>query len=149
MPLFSNDLAYEDEYGPAAGVIDMPLSRQMIVAGRGPGCWELPGPDPDRRSGRRAQVTERIGLGGARTLMHNPAGRPEELLCALHRRGFLAPSTGMIVAPVTGRAAAGVMAGPPRDDDATIVLIIAASTSSWDRHPSPGGRIQWSGTRHA
>ncbi|MEU7230410.1 hypothetical protein [Streptomyces chrestomyceticus] len=141
MPLFSNDLAYEDEYGPAAGVIDMPLSRQMIVAGRGPGCWELPGLRPDLRSGRRAQVTERIGLGGARTLMHNPAGWPEELLCALHRRGFQVPSTGMIVALGTGRADAGVMADPPRDDDATIVLI-AASTSSWDRHPSPGGRIQ-------
>ncbi|MEU8874098.1 inositol monophosphatase family protein [Streptomyces javensis] len=113
VPLFSNDLAYEDEHGPAIGVINMSLSQQMIVAGRGLGCWVLPGLDPDLQSGHRAQVTERTRLGGARTLMHNPAGWPEELLCALHRRVLLVPSTGMIVALVTGRADAGVIAGPP------------------------------------
>jgi histidinol-phosphatase len=126
VPLFSNDLAYEDEYGPAIGVINMPLSQQMIVAGRGLGCWVLPGPHPDLQSGRRAQVTERTGLGGARTLMHNPAGWPEELLCALHRRVLLVPSTGMIVALVTGRADAGVIAGPPMgyEDVAPMPVIV-------------------------
>ncbi|WP_330342395.1 inositol monophosphatase family protein [Streptomyces sp. NBC_00557] len=126
VPLFSNDLAYEDEYGPAIGVINMPLSQQMIVAGRGLGCWVLPGPHPDLQSGRRAQVTERTGLGGARTLMHNPAGWPEELLCALHRRVLLVPSTGMIVALVTGRADAGVIAGPPMgyEDIAPMPVIV-------------------------
>lgn len=126
VPLFSNDLAYEDEYGSAIGVINMPLSQQMIVAGRGLGCWVLPGPDPDLQSGRCAQVTERTGLGGARTLMHNPAGWPEELLCALHRRVLLVPSTGMIVALVTGRADAGVIAGPPMgyEDVAPMPVIV-------------------------
>jgi histidinol-phosphatase len=89
------------------------MSQLMIVAGRGLGCWVLTGRDPDLRSGRRAWVTERTGLGGARTMMHNPAGWPEELLSALHRRVFLVPSTGVIVALVTGRADAGVIAGPP------------------------------------
>ncbi|MEU5311331.1 inositol monophosphatase family protein [Streptomyces sp. NPDC021562] len=126
VPLFSTDLAYEDEYGPAIGVINMPLSQQMIVAGRGLGCWVLPGPDPDLQSGRRAQVSSRTGLGGARTLMHNPAGWPEELLCALHRRVLLVPSTGMIAALVTGRADAGVIAGPPMgyEDVAPMPVIV-------------------------
>ncbi|MEV2212932.1 inositol monophosphatase family protein [Streptomyces sp. NPDC050997] len=126
VPLFSNDIAYEDEYGPAIGVINMPMSQQMIVAGRGLGCWVLPGPGPNLRSGRRARVTKRTGLGGARTLMHNPAGWSEELLSALHRRVLLVPSTGMIVALVTGRADAGVIAGPPMgyEDVAPMPVIV-------------------------
>ncbi|MER6611164.1 inositol monophosphatase family protein [Streptomyces sp. NPDC000927] len=126
VPLFTNDLAYEDEYGPAVGVINMPLRQQMVVAGRGLGCWVLPGPDPDLRSGRRAHVSERAALGGARTLMHNPAGWSEELLSALHRRVFLMPSTGMIAALVTGWADAGVIAGPPMgyEDVAPIPVIV-------------------------
>lgn len=126
VPLFSNDLAYEDEYGPAIGVINMPLRQQMVVAGRGLGCWVLPGPEPDLGSGRRARLTERTSLGGARTMMHNPAGWPEELLSALHRRVFLTPSTGMIAALVTGRADAGVIAGPPMgyEDVAPMPVIV-------------------------
>ncbi|WP_427168340.1 inositol monophosphatase family protein [Streptomyces sp. C1-1] len=126
VPLFSNDLAFEDEYGPAIGVINMPLSRQMVAAARGLGCWVLPGSTPDLRSGRRARLTERTALGGARTLMHNPAGWPEELLCGLHRRVLLLPSTGMIVAVVTGRADAGIIAGPPMgyEDVAPMPVII-------------------------
>ncbi|WP_427922429.1 inositol monophosphatase family protein [Streptomyces sp. cg40] len=126
VPLFSNDLAYEDEHGPAIGVINMPLRQQMVVAGRGLGCWVLPGPEPDLASGRRARVTERTNLGGARTVMHNPAGWPEELLSALHRRVFLIPSTGMIAALVTGRVDAGVIAGPPMgyEDVAPMPVIV-------------------------
>ncbi|MEU6555281.1 inositol monophosphatase family protein [Streptomyces sp. NPDC046915] len=126
VPLFSNDLAYEDEYGPAIGVINMPMRQQMVVAGRGLGCWVLQGPAPHLRSGHTAQVTERTSLGGARTLMHNPAGWPEELLSALHRRVFLIPSTGMIAALVTGQADAGVIAGPPMgyEDVAPMPVIV-------------------------
>lgn len=126
VPLFTNDLAYEDEHGPAIGVINMPLRQQMVVAGRGLGCWVLQGRDPDLRSGRRAHVSGRTALGGARTLMHNPAGWPEELLSALHRRVFLMPSTGMIAALVTGWADAGVIAGPPMgyEDVAPMPVIV-------------------------
>ncbi|MFI2237174.1 inositol monophosphatase family protein [Streptomyces chrestomyceticus] len=46
-PLFSNDIAYEDEHGPAIGVINMPMSRQLVAAGRGLGCWVLTGEEPD------------------------------------------------------------------------------------------------------
>ena len=112
-PLFSNDIAYEDEYGPAIGVINMPMSRQMVVAGRGLGCWVLTGENPDLRSGHRARVTERTSPRGARTQALNPAGWPEELLTALHRQVFLMASMGCIVDLVTGRADALVIAGPP------------------------------------
>lgn len=113
VPLFSNDLAYEDEHGPAIGVINLPLSQQMIVAGRCLGCWVLPGPEPDLKSGYRARVTDRASIRAARTQMHNPVGWPEELLIALHRQVFLLPSMGGIVDLVTGRADAVVIAGPP------------------------------------
>ncbi|AEM82362.1 inositol monophosphatase [Streptomyces violaceusniger Tu 4113] len=126
VPLFSNDLAYEDEHGPAIGVINLPLSQQMVVAGRGLGCWVLPGPEPDLQSGYRARVTERAGIRAARTQMHNPVGWPEELLIALHRQVFLLPSTGGIVDLVTGRADAVVVAGPPMgyEDVAPMPVIV-------------------------
>ena len=140
VPLFSNDLAYEDEYGPAIGVINMPLSRHMVAAARGLGCWVLPGSAPDLRSGRRAQLTERSSLGGARTMMHNPAGWPGELLGALHRRVLLLPSTGMIAALVTGRVDAGVIAGPPMgyEDVAPLpVIVTEAGGRVTDLHGAP------------
>lgn len=125
-PLFSNDLAYEDEHGPAIGVINMPVSQQMIVAGRGLGCWVLTGPDPDLRSGHRARVTERTRVRGARTQALNPAGWPEELLTALHRQVFLMASMSCIVDLVTGRADALVIAGPPMgyEDVAPMPVIV-------------------------
>jgi len=132
-PLFSNDIAYEDEYGPAIGVINMPMSRQMVVAGRGLGCWVLTGEKPDLKSGQRARVTERTSPRGARTQALNPAGWPEELLTALHRQVFLMASMGCIVDLVTGRADALVIAGPPM--------------GYWDVAPMPvivseaGGRV--------
>ncbi|MGW1893336.1 inositol monophosphatase family protein [Streptomyces sp. NPDC002004] len=126
VPLFSNDLAFEDEHGPAIGVINMPMSQEMIVAGRGLGCRVLPGPDPDLRSGHRARVTERTSVRGARTQALNPAGWPEELLVALHRQVFLMASMGCIVDLVTGRADAVVIAGPPMgyEDVAPMPVIV-------------------------
>lgn len=37
IPTFCNNLAYEDEYGPAIGVINMPVQQELVFAGRGPG----------------------------------------------------------------------------------------------------------------
>lgn len=126
VPLFSNDLAYEDEHGPAVGVINMPMSQQMIVAGRGLGCWALPGSDPDLQSGHRVQVTERARIRGARTQAHNLAGWSEELLTAPHRQVFLMSSMGCIVDLVTGRTDAVVIAGPPMgyEDVAPMPVIV-------------------------
>jgi histidinol-phosphatase len=126
-PLFSNDIAYEDEYGPAVGVINMPMSRQMVAAGRGLGCWVLMGENPDLKSGHRARVTERTSTRGARTQALNPAGWPEELLTALHRQVFLMASMGCVVDLVTGRADAVVIAGPPMgyQDVAPLPVIVS------------------------
>ncbi|WP_043455530.1 inositol monophosphatase family protein [Streptomyces fulvoviolaceus] len=127
VPLFTNDLAHEDEHGPAIGVINMPLSRRVIAAGRGLGCRVLDGAEPDLRSGRPGRVSTRTRLGGARTQMHNPGGWPEELLTALHRRVLLTPSTGAVAALVTGHADAWVVAGPPmgHEDVAPLPVIVA------------------------
>ncbi|MFF7244347.1 inositol monophosphatase family protein [Embleya sp. NPDC008237] len=126
-PLFTNDLAYEDEYGPAVAVINWPMSRQLVVAGRGRGCWLLLGEDPGMARGRRVRVGERSRFGGARTQMHNPAGWPEELLTALHRRVFLTPAASGVADLVTGRIDAMVVAGPPMgyEDVATLPVIVS------------------------
>jgi histidinol phosphatase-like enzyme (inositol monophosphatase family) len=39
VPLFSNLLAYEDEHGPAIGVINLPALGETVYAARGVGCW--------------------------------------------------------------------------------------------------------------
>jgi histidinol-phosphatase len=39
VPLYSTLLAYEDEHGPAVGVIVIPALQQAVWAGRGLGCW--------------------------------------------------------------------------------------------------------------
>ncbi|WP_328306612.1 inositol monophosphatase [Streptomyces sp. NBC_00442] len=126
-PVFSNDIAYEDEYGPAIGVINLPMSRQMVAAGRGLGCWVLTGENPDPASGHPARVTGRTSTRGARTQALNPAGWPEELLTALHREVFLMASMGCVVDLVTGRADAVVVAGPPMgyEDVAPLPVIVA------------------------
>jgi histidinol-phosphatase len=39
VPLYSTLLAYEDEHGPAIGVIDLPALGETVFAGRGLGCF--------------------------------------------------------------------------------------------------------------
>ncbi|MFE9612964.1 inositol monophosphatase family protein [Streptomyces sp. NPDC006012] len=104
----------------------MSLFASSAVAGRGLGCWVLPGPEPSLQSSQRAQVTKRASIRGARTQALNPAGWPEELLVALHRQAFLMSSMGCIVDLVTGRADAVVIAGPPMgyEDVAPMPVIV-------------------------
>ncbi|MEV0277188.1 inositol monophosphatase family protein [Streptomyces sp. NPDC050610] len=126
-PLFSNDIAYEDEYGPAVGVLNHPMSGRLVAAGRGLGCLLMLGPDPDPATGRRTYVDDRSELGGARTQMHNAAGWPGELLTALHEKVFLVPHLGGTMDLVTGRADALVIAGPPMgyEDVAPMPVIVS------------------------
>ncbi|MFH8344222.1 inositol monophosphatase family protein [Streptomyces sp. NPDC018045] len=114
---FSGALAYEDEHGPAIGVISLPMSGQTVAAGRGLGCRLLPGPDPDPlealRSGHgRLHAGRRTELTGARTQAHDIAEWPESLLTALHRRVRLVPAGGGTLDVLAGRADALVIAGP-------------------------------------
>ncbi|MFD7662077.1 inositol monophosphatase family protein [Streptomyces sp. NPDC059788] len=132
VPTFSCDLAYEDEHGPAIGVVHLPMSRQTVAAGRGLGCWLLPGEDPDplealRTGHGRLRAGGRTELSGARTQAHNIAGWPESLLTALHRRVLLVPTGGGVVDVLAGRADAWVIAGPAMayHDLAPLPVIVA------------------------
>jgi len=127
IPLFTTQLAFEDEHGPAIGIIHEPVAQQTIYAGRGLGCW---------RSTGTAVVPTRVGtrskLHGSRTAMVNPGTWSEELLTALHRKVFL-QTTGDTVGLVTGRVDAVVIAGGPMgyEDLAPLPVIVAEA----------GGRI--------
>jgi histidinol-phosphatase len=105
IPVFSTRIAFEDEHGPAIGVIHEPVARQTIYAGRGRGCWRSTG-----QAATPARVGDRAKLTGARTAMTNPGTWSEELLTTLHRTVFL-QTTGDIVGLVTGRVDAVVVAG--------------------------------------
>ncbi|WP_208297426.1 inositol monophosphatase family protein [Actinophytocola oryzae] len=120
IPLFNTRLAFEDEHGPAIGVIREPIARQTVFAGRGRGCW--------RSTDAEAvpvRVSDRTGIGGARTAMGNPGTWPEELLLALHRRVFLSTSGGT-TGLATGQVDAYVIAGFPMgyEDVAPLPVIV-------------------------
>jgi histidinol-phosphatase len=122
IPLFDNLIAYEDEHGPAIGVINQPVARQMIFAGRGLGCWVRTGQEPDRRPVLRA-CTE---LGRTRTELSNPATWHLELLAALHQNVWIMSYLGGIAGVLTGALDAVVMAGFPQgyEDLAPLPVIL-------------------------
>lgn len=116
IPLFSTMIAFEDEHGPAIGVIHEPIARQTIAAGRGRGC---------RRGPDRVHVNGRTRLQGARTGMGNPGTWSEELVSTLHRQVFLTP-TGTTGGLVMGQIDAMVVAGFPMgyEDLAPLPVIV-------------------------
>ncbi|MEV6521026.1 inositol monophosphatase family protein [Longispora sp. NPDC051575] len=125
MPLFANLLAYEDEYGPAIGVINMPVQRELVFAARGLGCWVLAGPTDDVTAARRTRVGGRTRLDGALTLAMNQHTWSEELLVALHRRVAVVGAIHHVaVHLVTGRADAAVITGQGYDDLAPLPVIL-------------------------
>lgn len=107
IPLFSTMLAFEDEHGPALGVIHEPVARKTIYAGRGLGCWVAYGDEVTR-----ARVGDRTRLTGARTMIGNPGTWSEELLSTLHRNVYLS-TAGDMAELVTGGHHAMVVAGFP------------------------------------
>lgn len=125
IPLFGTTLAYEDEHGPAIGIVNEPAAQQIVFAGRGLGCWRLTGTHADVAAARRTHVGVRERLRGARTAMGNPGTWPEELLLALHRQVFLGTSGGT-VGLVTGQVDAYLIAGLPMgyEDVAPLPVII-------------------------
>lgn len=127
-PIFYNYLAFEDRHGPAIGLINMPISGQLIAAGRRLGCRLHD--DPRRRAtagaARPVHVSRRHFARGARVQAFNLHRWPESLLVAFHRRVALAGCTGGIIDLVTGRADAVVVAGPPMgyDDVAPVPILV-------------------------
>jgi histidinol-phosphatase len=120
IPGFSTLLAFEDEHGPAIGILAEPIGRRTILAGRGRGCWLATG---DERTATRVGTRDRIR--GARTAMGNPGTWSEELLATLHRQVFLDP-TGDTIGLVTSQVDALVIAGVPMgyEDVAPLPVII-------------------------
>jgi histidinol-phosphatase len=79
VPLYSNLLAVEDEYGPAIGVINLPALGETVYAGRGLGCF---------CDGVPARVTERTELDGGYLTTSGYDYWPEEAVGAAHRTGM-------------------------------------------------------------
>lgn len=120
MPGFTTLLAYEDTEGPAIGVLEEPIGRRTVFAGRDQGCWLSTN---DTRT--RTTVSTRANLRGAKTAMGNPGTWSEELLSALHREAFLFPA-GDTITLATGQIDALVIAGVPMgyEDIAPLPVIV-------------------------
>jgi histidinol-phosphatase len=112
IPVFTNLLAYEDEHGSAIGVINMPMQRELVFAGRGLGCWLLDGSDPDLASARQVRVSDVQRLGGATVHGTYTFAWTTDLLTALHQQTLLQSNRGddpyAVAMLVTGRADAVV-----------------------------------------
>ncbi|MFG1994485.1 inositol monophosphatase family protein [Actinoplanes sp. NPDC048988] len=107
IPVFGTNLALEDEHGPALAVVNQPVARQLIYAGRGRGCRI-------RTDGRDAAplLRDTPDLSTARVELVNPAGWPAELLLTLHRATRITGHLGSISGLLTGLVDAMVIAGP-------------------------------------
>ncbi len=108
IPMFGMILAYEDEHGPAVGVLNHPVAEQIMFAGRGRGCWRRRGADDVAP----ARVSSREQLRGARAGMGNPGTWSAELMATLHRTVFLSPA-GDTPGLLTGHLDAMIIAGAP------------------------------------
>ncbi|MCK7624688.1 GrpB family protein [Streptomyces sp. RS10V-4] len=123
-------IAYEDARGPAVGVLHLPAAGRTVVAVRGRGCRLLAGDAGDPAGGRAARAGARTELTGARTLTDGPAGWPEPLLTALHRRVALVASGGGAAEVVAGRADAWVSAGPLAYGDRAPLPVLAGEAGA-------------------
>ncbi len=122
IPAFSVLLAVEDTRGSAVSVISYPMSRDLIYAARGLGCWQQVNDSPPQRltvSGIRQPR-------GAWVEMASPATWSEELLVALHREVLLIPDMKGMRDVASGLSDALIIAGMPMgyEDIAPIPLII-------------------------
>jgi histidinol-phosphatase len=109
IPLFATLLAYEDEHGPAIGVINNPVAGQVIFAGRGLGCWVRTGQGPDTRPVLRGNIELRRAV----TEVSNPATLHGDLLTALHRNVWVMGCVAGAAGVITGLLDAVVIAGFP------------------------------------
>lgn len=106
IPIFTTLLAYEDEHGPALGVINEPIARRMIFAGRGLGCRVRTG-DAEAEP----YLRENTDLANARVEMVNPSRWSAELLMTLHREVRLTGHLGGVAGLLTGLLDAIVIGG--------------------------------------
>jgi histidinol-phosphatase len=132
MPLFGNLLAYEDEDGSAIGIVNLPMQREMVVAGRGLGCFVVRGERPSLADGQRVRVDPDPEPRGALTLAGNQQTWSAGLVAAVHGAVAL---VGGVHHPAfyvaTGRVRAAVLTNQGYDDLAPLPVIVAEA----------GGRI--------
>lgn len=91
VPLYSTLLAYDDEHGPAIGVIELPALGQTVWAGRGRGCWvDIWPPDPvtARTGPRRASVSTTTAVEDAYLTTSGYGHWREPALLAVKRAGM-------------------------------------------------------------
>jgi len=112
VPLYSVDLALEDEHGPVLAVSDLPASCRVLAAGRGVGCWVLPyGADPAAGQEHRARVSGRTEVEAAVVCALGLRNWPLDVLTRLHATCALRDGVHAISRLLTGRADAIVVAG--------------------------------------
>jgi histidinol phosphatase-like enzyme (inositol monophosphatase family) len=102
VPLYSTLLAYEDEHGPAIGVIDLPALGETVYAGRGLGCF---------CNGTPARVNDRDRVRGSYLMTSGFDGWTDDAFAAVRASGMFMRTWGdgygyALVA--TGRAEAMV-----------------------------------------
>lgn len=125
-------LAYEDASGPVVGVVHLPLAGRTVAAGRGLGCRLSVGDAAEGADGRPVRTSGRAELTGARTLTDGPAGWPEALLTAVHRKVALVASGGGVPDVATGRADAWLSTGPVEYGERAALSVVVAEA---------GGRV--------
>jgi len=79
VPLYSTLLAFEDEHGPAIGVIDLPALGETVYAGRGLGCF---------CNGAPARVSDRNRVRGSYLTTSGFDYWTEESLAAVRASGL-------------------------------------------------------------
>lgn len=148
VPLYSTLLAYEDEHGPAIGVIGLPALRQVVYAGRGLGCWA---------DGHPARVSDVDDVRRAYLTSSSFGHWSESALLAVKRAGMDLRTWGdgygyAMVA--TGRVEAMVDPSVELYDVAPMPVIMAEAGgrfTAFDGDPSPaaGSGIASNGHLHA
>jgi len=147
VPLYSTLLAFDDEHGPAIGVIGLPALGQIVWAGRGRGCWF---------DGRPARVSDTPALDGAYLMSSSYSHWPEPSLLAAKRAGMHLRTWGdgygySLVA--TGRADAMVDPEVELYDVAVLPVILAEAGGRFtsvegDPSPAAGSGLATNGILH-
>lgn len=147
VPLYSTLLAFDDEHGPAVGVIVLPALDQAVWAGRGRGCW---------MDGRPVQVSATATMADAYLMSSSYTHWPEPSLLAVKRAGVSLRTWGdgygyALVA--TGRADAMVDPEVNLYDVAPMPVILAEAggrftSLSGDASPDAGSGVASNGRLH-
>jgi len=106
IPLFGINLAYEDEHGPAIGVINEPIARRLVFAGRGLGCRIRTG-----GTDAAPRLRDTADLAHAKVEMVNPHRWTGELIATLHRNVLVTGHLGGVAGVLTGLLDAIVLGG--------------------------------------